>query len=319
MALTDNIVAYYKLDETSGTTAYDALENYNGTNNGATVNQAGKIGKAYDFDGVTDYVSSAAPISFGAFSISAWVKADNLNNFRTVYGGRYNSSGNPLVQLRFYNSKIGIEMRSNTNSGTGTGYLNTYGSTTLSTGTWYYVILTYDDSGAVKIYLDGDTSTPEVSTTYSGGTWSNINEWHIGDGPGLLGSDENFFDGTIDEVGVWNRALSSTEVAELYNSGTGLQYPFSINATIYPATLALSTTEQTTNIRLNFAGEALQSTLSLKTAIISAINPVYKFGQKELRTSWDALTALDPTKAVGHIQNLVPETSLVPSRYNVGI
>jgi hypothetical protein len=35
-----------------------------------------------------------------------------------------------------------------------------------------------------------------------------------------------FFDGTIDEVGIWNRSLSSSEVSELYNGGSGASYPF---------------------------------------------------------------------------------------------
>lgn len=42
-------------------------------------------------------------------------------------------------------------------------------------------------------------------------------------------------------------------------------------------------------------------------------------GEKELKTSWDALTASDPTKAVGHEQSLKAEQSFVPARYKVGI
>jgi hypothetical protein len=42
-------------------------------------------------------------------------------------------------------------------------------------------------------------------------------------------------------------------------------------------------------------------------------------GEKELKTSWDELTASDSTKAVGHIQNLVPEKSFTPARDDVGI
>jgi hypothetical protein len=42
-------------------------------------------------------------------------------------------------------------------------------------------------------------------------------------------------------------------------------------------------------------------------------------GEKELKTDWDELTASDPTKAIGHEKNLIPEKSYVPSRYRVGI
>lgn len=42
-------------------------------------------------------------------------------------------------------------------------------------------------------------------------------------------------------------------------------------------------------------------------------------GEKELKTNWDALTASDSTKAVGHVQNLVPQQSIVPQRYRLGM
>lgn len=44
-----------------------------------------------------------------------------------------------------------------------------------------------------------------------------------------------------------------------------------------------------------------------------------KFKEKELKTSWDELTASDETKFIGHEQNLVPEKSFVPKRYRIGI
>lgn len=42
-------------------------------------------------------------------------------------------------------------------------------------------------------------------------------------------------------------------------------------------------------------------------------------GEKELKTSYDELTASDSTKRIGHVKNLVPEKSYVPKRYKVGI
>jgi hypothetical protein len=62
MALTDNLVAYYKLDETSGSTAVDVIAANNGTITGATVNQAGKIGTAYSFDGGDHVVATSAVV-----------------------------------------------------------------------------------------------------------------------------------------------------------------------------------------------------------------------------------------------------------------
>jgi hypothetical protein len=43
-------------------------------------------------------------------------------------------------------------------------------------------------------------------------------------------------------------------------------------------------------------------------------------GEKELKTSWDELTALDQTKAIGHVKNLIPEEgTAIPARYRVGL
>jgi hypothetical protein len=313
MALSDNLVAYYKLDETSGTTAYDALGNYNGTNNGATVNQSGKIGKAYSFDGTNDYVqigdADLFDINNNNFSINLWINPSSWTGTMGIVSKSVDIGSSKGWVL--YRDSVSNKLEFRLNDGS--MKKATFTSSSISSGSWKMISIVYSDTnGNVILYEDGSyVQTVSISAgdcrTTADITLGFADSWNA------------YFPGLIDEVGMWNRALSSTEVGELYNSGYGLTYPFNPNATIYPATLALSTTEQTTNIRLNFAGEALQSTLSLKTAIISAINPVYKFGQKELRTSWDELTASDPTKAVGHIQNLVPETSLVPSRYNVGI
>jgi len=56
-----------------------------------------------------------------------------------------------------------------------------------------------------------------------------------------------FFKGIIDEVGIWNRALTSTEISELYNSGNGLQYPFGIS----PTNFTITAQDKSTNTSLN--------------------------------------------------------------------
>src|SRR6056297_3914362 len=55
--LKNNLISVWEFDETSGTTAFDSNGSNDGTINGATINQTGKIDKAFDFDGSNDYVS----------------------------------------------------------------------------------------------------------------------------------------------------------------------------------------------------------------------------------------------------------------------
>lgn len=83
-----------------------------------------------------------------------------------------------------------------------------------STGTWYYVVLTRTDN-TVKLYLNGSYAG---SMTISGSDYLSLSQ---------IGFKGRSFRGTIDELGIWNRALTGADVTSLYNNGKGLSYPFS--------------------------------------------------------------------------------------------
>ena len=89
---------------------------------------------------------------------------------------------------------------------------------TLSTGTWYFVAGEWDGT-SIKLSVNGASFQ---STSFSGTIHSNTNPFDIG----LISGSGNPLDGSIDEVGIWmGRALTQTEVSQLYNGGAGL--PFS--------------------------------------------------------------------------------------------
>jgi len=315
MALTDNLTAYYKADETSGTTFSDSTGNgKNGTaeTDLSSFTTTGKINAGIDTTsyGVSlgSYIASLLNTSSG--SVSVWFKVTSAKNSNFIISKEQSGTYGVYNLYTDASNNILIGM----DSGGGNNQIETI-SGQVTTGSWVHLVHTWDGT-YWKVYINGSL----VSTTsHTRVPTSNGNGFYIGR---HVSNSSNKFSGVIDEIGIWSRALTSTEVTELYNSGDGLTYPFSTDVTIYPSVLSVSTSEETINIRLNLAGESLQSTISLKTAIITAVNPVpptYKIGQKELRTSWDELTSLDPTKRVGHIQNLIPLVSLVPSRYNIGI
>ena len=101
----------------------------------------------------------------------------------------------------------------------GTGNNNcTASSNSSEPGKWYHIVMTVDSSGNGKLYVNS-----EEEATYSTSN-SSANKFSIGqeyDGSGTTASD--FFDGKIDEVAVWNVALTATDVTTLYNSGKGLK------------------------------------------------------------------------------------------------
>jgi len=199
-----NPVSYYYLDETSGS-VIDAVGSNDGTNNGATPNVAGKINTAYDFtpvDKITTPISSKG-LGSNNFAISFWFNSDDLSVTHYLIGGSSNPAGHGWYLTTNSERKLKF---------TKTGIKDYIGSTTLSTGTWYHVVALVDSSNRMKLYLNGNleiygSDTNAISFTNAG----NI-------ALGSLGATyDGSMDGKIDEVGMWDRALTSTEIEALYN------------------------------------------------------------------------------------------------------
>ena len=78
MALIDKVVSYYKLDEASGA-VIDSVGVSDGTNNGGTPGETGKIDDCYKFDADTEYITTNSPFNGTVLSISCWVKFDSVS------------------------------------------------------------------------------------------------------------------------------------------------------------------------------------------------------------------------------------------------
>lgn len=226
--LSVGLVSYYKLDETSGTTTIDSHGSNNGTISGATVNVAGKIDKAYDFDGTNDYVQidneEAMRLSGGSYSISFWFKADSISKSRLIWKS-YSTDGTIEYDINIADTSAGkIDFRTND------GKLTS--STSVSVGNWYHIVVVRDLSSTgteQKLYINAGTPVTRAST---GTTTTGNDNKKMQIGRYFFSSTAgDYFNGIIDEVGIWSRALSSEEVSELYNSGTGITYkePLIIN------------------------------------------------------------------------------------------
>jgi len=206
------LVSYYKLDESSGT-VIDELGINDGTNYGATPNVAGKINTAYDFNGST-HISIGNNVfdalTLGSYSVSLWVKADTLSTNAIQYIP-FDIEGR-IMQFRSEESKWRVQSYDGATSSFADSTFN------YNTGVWVHLAGVYNASAeTLKLYVDGtlrDTAinvlTSDNSTdrdTRIGGAWS-----------------ESYWDGKVDEIGIWNRTLTSDEVSALYNSGAGLAY-----------------------------------------------------------------------------------------------
>ena len=206
MVLTDNLVAYYKLDGN----ANDSHGTYNGTVSGAATTSTGKINTAYTFDG-DDYISIGRPVT-NNFSISLWVKITEFPSTTTprqicTLGG---DSATPSPTNYFYVTTTQDDIINAGNHASGIV------TDTLSTGVWYHIVYMSSTSSS-ELYING----------VSQGTGSGQSEYSSGYcAIGNLRSQDDCVNGIIDEVGIWSRALTASEVEELYNSGAGLSYPF---------------------------------------------------------------------------------------------
>ena len=216
MALITNLMHYYKFDGN----AKDAVGSNDGTINFATYTTSGKINGAYDFDGTNDriYINSNNLSGKSQITIALWVKFDALISDRALIS---NWDVGTQQLILFYDVPNVLRIIFN---GEGEALHSVSAAYTPPIdGSWIYIIAEYDGTnGTVKLFVNN--SQVGTTTSFTAGEVLLIadNDLYIGASNDL----SRDFDGKIDEIGIWNKVLTSNEKTELYNSGNGLQYPF---------------------------------------------------------------------------------------------
>ena len=202
------LVGYWNLDQGSGTIATDS----SGYNNQGTIYGAswtsGRINGALNFDGLNDYVdcgnSETLDPTQGA-TIEAWVRFNQLPSLAghiMAIAGR--SGGGTDLDLQ-------TEPDNKFKFFIGPGAPNVAVSNTVAEANeWYHIVGTYQANDNIKIYVNG-VLEKTTSTSVTRGT--NPNKFCIGQSVTWSG---RFFNGTIDEVKIYNRALSAEEIKAEY-------------------------------------------------------------------------------------------------------
>ena len=164
---------------------------------------------ALHFDGVSDYVSTASQItSPSTFSIEAWFKTLTADGAIIGFGAdqtgfRANMYGDRFIILQNGQVIFGIGY------GSGTASINyaVSPSNNYNDGNFHHVAATYSFATGLKLYIDGQfvaSNTPSVTPfSYAG-------YWRIGHH--INSFSASFFKGTLDEVRIWNRVLTATEI-----------------------------------------------------------------------------------------------------------
>lgn len=213
MALTDNIVSYWKLNETSGTRADSAGSN-NLTDNNSVSYTTGKISNAATFvRSSSQSLSCASNASLqisGSFTMSMWIKFQTLTNYNI-----FANKGNGAEFWIYTASNGGGDYQ----IGSGSVGSQQFPNGTFTTDTWYFIVFWWDSVGNQMGYSINNGTAVTAGT--SGSPTVGSSDFTLGSANGT-----HYCDAYIDEVGRWSRVLTSAERTELYNGGAGLTYPF---------------------------------------------------------------------------------------------
>jgi hypothetical protein len=219
-SLKTGLIGYWTFDganmksnvtDVSGSGNNGLLTNFAAT---STVVTPGKLGQALKFDGTDDIVTTPQlSTGTGPFSISAWVKVDDLT-------GR--SFNNGVGIIAHFNNDLAGDFALSITSGYSVSFLNNRTGGNDSTGEsetsanvvsknkWAHVVAVWDGS-VNKIYVNG------VSKTFTSSSWG---DWGTESGLGRLANlSLYYYKGAMDDIRVYNRALTANEISQIYKLG----------------------------------------------------------------------------------------------------
>jgi len=207
--VTSNLTGHWTLDDGAGITAQDAVGAYPGTLRNGPLWVPGKLGQALSFDGADDFVDlGILDVPGSALTIAAWIKADSFATDEARILSR--SVGSAEQDHYFMLGTVdngGIKLRFRLKTGTTTSTLLA-SSGTLAVGQWTHVDAVYDGS-AMILYMNG-LEVGRLAKTGALATSATARA-AIGRNP----QPYEPFDGTIDDVRVYQRALAASDVQAL--------------------------------------------------------------------------------------------------------
>jgi len=218
-ALADGLIAYWPLDACVG--AFDMSGNGHHGNEYSTsytTDRFGDAGAAFEFDGSTSYIEvgdhSDLRLNNTDFTLTAWVQLDS-----------YNSSFNSAIMTKRFTGANNGWIWSVTGNGSsptgvlfygpGGGSTNATGSVTVGTGNWYMATSVYNLANQeLSIYVNG--TLDRVVGGISSANASITANLYIGrDDPSTF-TNGYFFDGAMDDIRIYNRAITVSEIQQLY-------------------------------------------------------------------------------------------------------
>ena len=208
--VTDGLVGWWKMDGNANSSAGGG----NGTVYGAvpTTGADGQPNDGYSFDGVNDYIS--IPPGFADFSsgitISVWANPTSASNFARFIDFGTGAGANNII---FYRGGTTNSLTYNVIDGAGNSMSN-MGYAGLVLNQWKLYTVTVTPGGAATIYINGSS----VATASGFSAPTNITRTSNFIGRSNWSSD-SYYTGSMDDLRIYNRALSASEVLQLYTQG----------------------------------------------------------------------------------------------------
>lgn len=290
----DNNIARWKL------TTGDSWADTGGAGNGLTLTDVGSVANGTGFKGGANtaavfgsskclYRAATSILHPGSFTISAWIYPTTLAgvNYEITASYAYPDDSTYHHELRIYtNNKVLFA------AGLGGGILS---STVLSADTWYFVVATFDASGGAgagipKIYIGTVGAAPTLVATGQNSALAGVNNAPFVIGRQNASDDFYPFIGRIDDVSMWGRVLSLSEITSLWGYGENFAPPPT------SATIAFTAADAVVAITANLIVPT--ATISFTTAdAVVAITGGFGTGTISFTTT-DAVVAITATQNI---------------------
>ncbi len=235
--INDGLVGYWTFDGPDISWTTNTMTDRSGNGNTATITNmsttsspvAGKLGSALTFDKLNDRVSispSSSLNNLSKFSVAFWMNPKSSGQNGLGYMFTKASGGNTSFLLQMDSSRLDVTINY---SSTNLTFVAPYSGSIYDQ--WQYIVMTWDGTATaanVGLYRNGTAMSHSFDTN---GVGSRVDDstynFIIGDN----GNSTRVFDGAIDDFRIYNRVLSTQEIAQLYTSGQS-KYSVPINKTL---------------------------------------------------------------------------------------
>jgi hypothetical protein len=215
----NSLVLMLPFDEDTSSTVIDASDyGNNGILTGSILSSNCVTGKCYSFDGVNDYINiSSAQFKElhpkRAFTIEAWVNTGGRsgNQYQGIVDTSRSGYSGFMLRLGEGNTKVRFDFANSTPGGS----FSQAGNTNLNNNTWYHIVNTWDGTNTangVKYYINGILDK-QATASQVAGEINSSRDLVIG---AELSLGNVFFNGSIDNVRIYNKALTASEIQDRY-------------------------------------------------------------------------------------------------------